>query len=297
MRISELDSSKTSGGGTDGTLLIALLPCVVLGVGAAGWSAVWLLACTVAAATLTAWVSSRVGRRPMIPGSVAAGILFALTLPATVPILPAAASMAVGSFLAWEVFGSRARTFVHPAVLAYAFLTLNWPDALGAGSAWMPTDGVADAPWSAWFVASPVAGALGATSTLACVAGGAWLLARRALAWRVVVAVPIGAALAVAILGSAQPTGATPFFGHCLLGSLAFGAIFLATDPQASPRTPSGQWFHGALVGALVPLFRLTIAASPDGTLSALLVASIFAPLVDHVVRVGRARWAETTDG
>ena len=41
---------------------------------------------------------------------------------------------------------------------------------------------------------------------------------------------------------------AFPAYKHLLLGGLAFGAIFMATDPVTSPFTFAGKWIYGLLL-------------------------------------------------
>ena len=71
---------------------------------------------------------------------------------------------------------------------------------------------------------------------------------------------------------------------HLLLGSFLFGAVFLACDPVASCCTNPGRWIQGFVIGALVVLIRVANSTHPDAVIPALLLASILAPLIDHVV-------------
>jgi Na+-transporting NADH:ubiquinone oxidoreductase subunit B len=85
-----------------------------------------------------------------------------------------------------------------------------------------------------------------------------------------------------------------PAYWHLLLGSFAFGAVFLACDPVASACTNPGRWIQGFLIAALVVLIRVANPTHPDAVIPALLLASILAPLIDHLVIAwnirGRAR-------
>ena len=44
-------------------------------------------------------------------------------------------------------------------------------------------------------------------------------------------------------------------------GGLMLGAMFMATDPVASPVTPRGMWIYGILMGVLTVLIRLKAAS------------------------------------
>ena len=61
-------------------------------------------------------------------------------------------------------------------------------------------------------------------------------------------------------------------------------SVFLATDPVAGAMTPVGRWGFGLLVGALTVVIRLANPSYYEGVLFALLLASTFAPLIDHAV-------------
>ena len=250
-----------------------------------------LVAGSVAVALVVALVASRLGHRAKISGAPVAGLAFALTLPAQTALVPAMIAMAFGWIVGREVFGSSERSFVHPAVLAHSFLALTWPNSLGTTSLWLPSESQAAVSWSELLLASP-GGAIGASSALACLLCALALLALGRIPWRILAAVPIGMAVGLGLLGRTDIQA--PVFAlssHLLLGSALFGVIFLATDPHSSPTSNSGRWAHGMLIGLLIILLRLANPASPDGTISAILVASIFAPLFDHAAAASRAKW------
>ncbi|MGI9248194.1 MAG: RnfABCDGE type electron transport complex subunit D, partial [Woeseiaceae bacterium] len=81
-----------------------------------------------------------------------------------------------------------------------------------------------------------------------------------------------------------DPNFAVPWYWHMVLGGWAFGTVFLATDPVAAATTNPGRWAFGLMIGALTIVVRVTNPSYYDGTLFALLLASIFAPLFDFVV-------------
>ncbi len=60
--------------------------------------------------------------------------------------------------------------------------------------------------------------------------------------------------------------------------------IFLATDPVTSSVTDNGRLIYGVLIGVLVIIIRITNPVSPEGMMFAILLANIFAPLIDYFV-------------
>ena len=82
-----------------------------------------------------------------------------------------------------------------------------------------------------------------------------------------------------------------PWYSHLSVGNLAFGIVFLATDPTTSPQTAAGRWAYGMLIGLLAIVIRVIDPAHPEGSLSAILLASLGIPLIDHaMVRLGIKR-------
>ena len=69
-----------------------------------------------------------------------------------------------------------------------------------------------------------------------------------------------------------------------MLGGLAFGLVFMATDPVSAAHTPTGQWVYGLLVGVLAIMIRVANPAYPEGIMLAILLGNIFAPLFDYFV-------------
>jgi Na+-transporting NADH:ubiquinone oxidoreductase subunit B len=85
-------------------------------------------------------------------------------------------------------------------------------------------------------------------------------------------------------IDSTNPMFTMPFEWHLVLGGLAFGAVFMATDPVSSSMTNDGRWFYGILIGFMCILIRVVNPAFPEGMMLAVLFGNLFAPLIDHVV-------------
>ncbi len=138
-------------------------------------------------------------------------------------------------------------------------------------------------------------GSMGETSVLACLLGALLLIYTRIGSWRTMVGMAIGAYLCALIFEwSALHLGphggafnaakyAFPAYKHLLLGSLAFGLVFMATDPVSSPYMRGARWTYGILIGALVILIRAVNPAFPEGVMLAILFGNVFAPLFDHI--------------
>ena len=68
------------------------------------------------------------------------------------------------------------------------------------------------------------------------------------------------------------------------MGGLAFGIVFMATDPVSAAQTESGKWVYGLLIGAFTVLIRVFNPAYPEGIMLAILLMNVLAPLIDYFV-------------
>jgi Na+-transporting NADH:ubiquinone oxidoreductase subunit B len=82
----------------------------------------------------------------------------------------------------------------------------------------------------------------------------------------------------------------TPAEIHLIIGSFAFGAVFMATDPVTGSQTNKGKYIYGFLIGVFAILIRVFNPAYPEGMMLAILLMNIFAPLVDHYVIQGNIK-------
>ena len=94
----------------------------------------------------------------------------------------------------------------------------------------------------------------------------------------------IGVALISNAVAPDHELFSVPWYWHMVMGGFVFGAVFLATDPVAGPMTNPGRWGFGILVGSLTMIIRLFNPSYYEGVIFAILLASIFSPLIDFVV-------------
>lgn len=269
----------------------------------------------VAMAVGLAWETlfARLRRRARTPGLAAAALIFVLLLPPAAPLHHVALGITFGLVFGKEVFGGTGMGFLPAAALGAAFLALAYPDAPRDDPRWpslagyagtdafarVAKDGVdglraSGVTWTRAFLGD-VPGRLGETSALACLLGGAFLVARGVVPWRALVATPAGLALGLLLrhaFGDATDPALTLGLGdHLVLGGVAFGTVFLVADPTTAPLTPTGRVAQGLVAGMMIALLRTAHPSRPDGTLAAVLLAGVVTPLVDHAaVAVGTRR-------
>ncbi len=139
-------------------------------------------------------------------------------------------------------------------------------------------------------------GSMGETSVLACLIGAAILIWTGVGSWRTMLGMTLGAygaALLFQLCFSflAADSGAWtaaqysfPAYKHLLLGGLAFGIVFMATDPVSSPSMKLGKWIYGLFCGVITIVIRVVNPAYPEGVMLAILMGNVFAPLFDYYV-------------
>lgn len=237
-------------------------------------------------------------------GFFVTSILFALTLPATIPLWMVALGITFGVVVAKEVFGGTGRNFLNPALAGRAFLFFAYPLNMSGDTTWVVADGYSGATalsqaaagnldyafnqnwWDAFFGFIP--GSVGEVSTLAILLGGLVIIYTRIASWRIVGGVMLGM-IAIStllnVVGSdTNPMFAMPWYWHLVLGGFAFGMMFMATDPVSASFTNQAKWAYGILIGAMAVFIRVINPAFPEGMMLAILFANLFAPLFDHFV-------------
>lgn len=237
-------------------------------------------------------------------GFFVTSILFALTLPATIPLWMVALGITFGVVVAKEIFGGTGRNFLNPALAGRAFLFFAYPLNMSGDTTWVVADGYSGATalsqaaqgtleygltqdwWNAFLGLIP--GSVGEVSTLAILIGGAVIIYTRIASWRIVGGVMVGM-IAVSFLlnfigSDTNPMFAMPWYWHLVLGGFAFGMMFMATDPVSASFTNNAKWAYGILIGAMAVFIRVINPAFPEGMMLAILFANLFAPLFDHFV-------------
>ena len=154
--------------------------------------------------------------------------------------------------------------------------------------------------WEAFFGFIP--GSVGETSAFLILVGAAILIFTKIGSWRIIVSTFIGAAVMGfifnQIVASDIITESSKFYGlmntvwyeHLIIGGLAFGAVFMATDPVTASQTNKGKWIYGFLIGFISIMIRVFNPAYPEGVFLAILLMNVFAPTIDHYVVQGNVK-------
>jgi len=239
-------------------------------------------------------------------GFFVTSILFALTLPATIPLWQVALGISFGIVIGKEVFGGTGKNFLNPALTGRAFLYFAYPAQMSGDAIWTAVDGFRGATalgivaadgmaglmssgltWTNAFIGN-MQGSVGETSTLAIMIGMVVLLFTKVASWRIVLGVFLGMVAMSSLLNwigsDTNPAFQLPFYWHFVLGGFAFGMVYMATDPVSASMTNKGKWAYGAFIGVLVVIIRVINPAFPEGMMLAILFANLSAPLIDWFV-------------
>jgi Na+-transporting NADH:ubiquinone oxidoreductase subunit B len=147
-----------------------------------------------------------------------------------------------------------------------------------------------------------IPGSVGETSTFLILIGAAILIFTKIASWRIILSAFVGAAVMGIIFNQVVAaeiiTESSKFYGlmntvwweHLTIGGLAFGAVFMATDPVTGSQTNKGKWIYGFLIGFISIMIRVFNPAYPEGVFLAILLMNVFAPTIDHYVVQGNVK-------
>ena len=300
-------------------VVYALAPVCVFAVYSFGSAAALVLATASISCVATEYIlCRRTGQASTIGDWSAAvtGLLYGLTLPPDLPLWMVAVggifAIAIGKFL----FGGLGSNAFNPALVGRAFLQAAFPQSMTHWAVPLGDARFVDLPNSTLAVpfaqpahdavtaATPLArmkfdsiqaenpellfgltsGSVGETSAALIFLGGAYLVARKMMNWRIPASILLTVAFITWLFMQYDPvTYPRPAF-MLFAGGLMLGAMLMATDMVASPITNAGCWLYGFLIGVLVVVIRFW-GGLPEGVMYAILLANAFSPHIDRLIR------------
>ncbi len=256
-------------------------------------------------------------------GYLVTGMLVPLIVPVDVPIWMLIVAIIFGVVIGKEVFGGTGMNILNPALTIRAFLFFAYPTWMSGDKVWVlgavESTGQPDAFSGETILGSlaqsnPISydvmdmfygfipGSVGETSTVLILLAGLFLIYTKIGSWRIMLSAVIGALVMGYIFNLVVDTGligetskfyglmSTEYWNHLLIGGLAFGIVFMATDPVTATQTIKGMWIYGFLIGFLSILIRVFNPAYPEGVMLAILLMNVFAPTIDHYVLRGNIK-------
>jgi Na+-transporting NADH:ubiquinone oxidoreductase subunit B len=264
-----------------------------------------IYAVTMAAGGFWEVLFSGVRNHEINEGFFVTSFLYALILPATIPLWQVAIGISFGVVIGKEVFGGTGKNVLNPALVGRAFLYFAYPAQISGDAVWTAVDGFSGATalgisaiegvsgvvasgltWTQAFLGQ-MQGSIGETSAAACLIGAVVLIYSGIASWRIIAGVFAGLIIPVLLTGfvdSSNPMMSMPWHWHIVVGGFAFGAVFMATDPVSASQTNAGRWIYGLLIGFMTFVIRVINPAFPEGIMLAILFGNVFAPLIDYFV-------------
>ena len=256
-------------------------------------------------------------------GYLVTGMLVPLIVPVDTPLWMLSVAVVFGVVIGKEVFGGTGMNILNPALTIRAFLFFAYPTWMSGDKVWVydavERTGTADAISGETILGSYaqnqevmystfdkfmgfIPGSVGETSTFLILIGAAILIFTKIGSWRIILSAFIGAAVMGLIFNQVVAadiiTESSKFYGlmntvwweHLTIGGLAFGAVFMATDPVTGSQTNKGKWIYGFLIGFISIMIRVFNPAYPEGVFLAILLMNVFAPTIDHYVVQGNVK-------
>ena len=256
-------------------------------------------------------------------GYLVTGMLVPLIVPIDIPLWMLVIAVIFGVVIGKEVFGGTGMNILNPALTIRAFLFFAYPTWMSGDKVWVhgavERTGQVDAisgetvlgslaqsnpagyDWLDMFYGF-IPGSVGETSTLLILLGGLFLIFTKIGSWRIILSSVLGALVMGYIFNLVVDAGwiaqTSKFYGlmsmefwqHLLIGGLAFGIIYMATDPVTATQTNKGKWYYGFFIGFISVLIRVFNPAYPEGVMLAILLMNVFAPTIDHYVLQGNIK-------
>ena len=247
-------------------------------------------------------------------GYLVTGLLIPMVMPIDIPLWMVGVSVVFSVIIGKEAFGGTGMNILNPALTARAFAFFAYPTYMSGNTVWVhnayEVDGVSgetilgklasctDVPYNTMDMFSGlIPGSIAETSTICILAGALILVLTKVGSWRIILSGFIGAAIMAFIFNSLPALGVEgndltnfPWYNHLVIGGLAFGVVFMATDPVSAAQTMKGKWIYGFLIGFFAVMIRIFNPAYPEGIMLAILLMNVFAPVIDHYVIQGNVK-------
>ena len=257
-------------------------------------------------------------------GYLVTGMLVPLIVPVDIPLWMLSIAVIFGVVIGKEVFGGTGMNILNPALTIRAFFFFAYPTWMSGDKVWVTgavdTVGQPDAisgetilgslaqnnGFGDWSMMDQflgfIPGSVGETSKLLIIVGALILILSKIGSWRIILSTLAGALsmglIFNGVVNAGWVTESSKFFGlmnvvfwqHLFIGSILFGAVYMATDPVTASQTNKGKWIYGFLIGFISIMIRVFNPAYPEGVFLAILLMNVFAPTIDHYVLEGNIK-------
>ncbi len=303
-------------------VVLALMPALMFGIYNVGyqhflsiganvgfWEIVWygflkvfpIIVVSYVSCLAVEFTAAQINGHTINEGVLVTGMLIPLVMPPNIPLWMVAIASVFSIVFAKEIFGGTGMNFLNPALVARAFIFFAYPASISGDKVWIAEKADAFSGATPLGLATSgqfnfsdmnsmfygfMPGSVGETSKIAIIIGALILIYTGIGSLRIMLSAIVGL-LSIGFLFNILGTNAymqVPAYQHLLIGGFLFGIVFMATDPVSASQTPTGKIIYGFFIGAFTMMVRVLNPAYPEGTMLAILLMNVFAPLIDYYV-------------
>ncbi len=290
-------------------VLYALIPGVFVSYYFFGFAILIQILLGVTAALVSEAVVLRFRQKLILPTladgtAVLTAVLLAISIPSIAPWWLVIVGVSFAIIFGKQLYGGLGHNPFNPAMLGYAFLLIAYPLPM---TQWQDSSflSLAQSLQTIFVIDSIDAltaptvlekiqkiNNLGASANnllllpavwinLSFLLGGLYMLFRKIIFWQIPVSFLFGLIIMATLLHLINDKIYAHLSFHLFTGATMLGAFFIATDPITASTTPNGRLIYGFMIGVLIIIIREIGNYYPDGVAFAVLLANIFAPILD----------------
>lgn len=296
------------------TVLISLIPIIIFSTYVFGIRVLVLLSVVTLTGTIAEYLWEKHYKNKTSEAVFVTCVLYTLTLPVSIPIWIAILGILFGLFFGKLFFGGFGKNIFNPAIVGRVFIYVNFPEPLttswnhaasvfpGGFSTYITghIDAISEATPMILFnntmelydiqnlITGIIPGAIGETAKILIILAAIFLIYNKVASWEIMTGTLIGFLLTSTVFYLLRAPVLNPLYG-ILMGGFLFGTVFMATDPISAPKTKTGKWIYGIIIGSVTLLIR-SMSLFNGGMMFAILMGNTFASIIDYFVKENASR-------
>ncbi len=284
----------------------ALSPALAASVYFFGWRVLIMFAVVNIFGFLSEYLFARHYNEQVSSSVFVTNFLFVMIIPPTLPYYMAVVGIVFAVVFGKMVFGGFGKNIFNPALTGRAFIyvtfasymTGRWaepvqglfgglvkytPDAITSATVLSTGENIGMTFYISALTGN-IPGSAGETSAILLMIGGIYLLVQKVASRTIVLWTLPGMLATQTALYFSGTAGNFDPLASILSGGFMLGLFFMATDPVSAPKDEKAKLFYGLFIGVMTPVIR-TFSVWPEGMMFAILLANMFAPLMDMGAR------------
>jgi len=276
-------------------VIIALIPATLFGIYTFGLYTILIILLSIGTCVLSEYIWQKSIKSKITIydlSAVVTGLLLAMNLPPNVPFWIPIIGGVFAIIIVKQFFGGLGQNFMNPALASRVFLMVSYSKIM---TTWT-IDGMTTAtplqilkeggealPSLSQVFIGHIGGCIGETSAIALLIGGAYLLYKKVINYRIPAFYISTVFILTFVLGRGAMFSANPLY-EIFSGGLMLGAFFMATDYSSSPITHKGQIIMGIGCGIITVIIRL-YGGYPEGVSYSIILMNLAVPIIDRYTK------------